>query len=127
MIMNKTVFLFVIALIWIGLVGGPKNILMVGHLIAASALCLLLANKLNLIPKKNNYKLLSALRYCFWLVGQIILSSISVIKTSFAKERFMAAGMQVIKSNQTNDFSHVHYLDELKQYRIKIELPESYN
>jgi multicomponent Na+:H+ antiporter subunit E len=81
----KFFFFCSLILVWLGLVGiSDLNKQSVAFLIGASLLTFIFALKLGVIPKSNHFKL-GSVTYFIWLLKEIIMSSIAVVKISCRK------------------------------------------
>lgn len=89
-------------LIWFAIVG-VFNTLPLGFGFAVAVLTFLLGVKFDLIAKKNVFSL-RLIPYIFWLLREIVLSAINVVKISWRPGSLkIIPTIEVIKSLQTSD------------------------
>lgn len=94
-------------LIWCSFVGFPREIkALIVPLLAAS-----FAYRFGVSEKKNNFKLL-AISYFFWLIKEIVISSIAVTKIIWKKNIIMPV-LEPIKTIQTNQVGVVLYANSI--------------
>lgn len=109
---TKIFNLLFFAIIWLALSGIPSDFRPLLLVLIIPALTLLLALKLSLIPDKFPLKF-SAFYYAIWLLKEVILSTITVIKITWQRNLVIHPVMRPIKSIQTNDIGMVIYANSI--------------
>jgi len=104
---------FSLLLIWFG-IGNipevtPKSILV---LFLVPALVLFFAIKLQLIPHKNKFNL-RTIWYIFWLIKEVILSSIQVIKIAYRSNLAIIPTLDIVSSNQKSEIGTIIYANSI--------------
>jgi len=110
--LTKIITYIVLVAIWIGLAGMHSEPLLIIFTFAATLITLLLAIWLDLLPKKNYFKL-SAIIYCGWLLKEILISSIAVVKIAFRKNLRIQPSLELIDTIQKNTIGIVAYANSI--------------
>jgi multicomponent Na+:H+ antiporter subunit E len=98
--------------VWIGLMGIHNEMQSIFFMVAAPSLAFIFAWKLNLLPTKNYFKL-SCVFYFFWLLKEILMSSIAVVKIACRKDLKIQPILEPIKSIQKTDIGVVIYANSI--------------
>ncbi|MDP4709022.1 MAG: Na+/H+ antiporter subunit E [Rickettsiaceae bacterium] len=108
----KIISLIAFISIWIGLTGVHTEVQLVIFAFAAPLLTLILAWRLKLLPAKNVYKI-SAIFYVIWLLKEIFMSSIAVVKIACRKNLGIQPMLEPVKSIQNTDIGLVTYANSI--------------
>jgi multicomponent Na+:H+ antiporter subunit E len=81
-------------------------------MLGASLVTLLLSIRLDLLPKKNHFKF-SAIIYFGWLLKEILMSSIAVVKISWRRNLKIQPLLEPLKTSQINDVGIVAYANSI--------------
>lgn len=108
----KFILFFVLITIWIGLVGVRTDLQLVIFMFAAPPLAFALALKLKLLPNKNAFKVSSTV-YFIWLLKEILMSAIAVVKISCRKNLVIQPVLEPVKSCQKTDMGIVTYANSI--------------
>ncbi len=106
-----TLILFIF--VWLGLSGFKTGLFHLFFALAAPVLTLYFANKLALIDAKNRFSLYGTIYYLFWLISEIISSSIAVSKIAWRRNLAILPSISAITSIQTNDLGRVVYANSI--------------
>jgi multicomponent Na+:H+ antiporter subunit E len=109
---TKIFSLLFFASIWLALTGMPSDLWSILLVVVIPSLTLLLALKLSLIADKFPLKF-SAFYYAIWLLREIILSTITVIKISWQRNLKIHPVMRPVQSIQTSDIGMVIYANSI--------------
>ena len=110
--LTKIITYIVLVAIWIGLAGMHSEPLLIIFTFAATLITLLLAIWLDLLPKKNYFKF-SVIIYCGWLLKEILMSSIAVVKIAFRKNLRIQPSLELIDTIQKNTIGIVAYANSI--------------
>ena len=110
--LTKIITYIVLVAIWIGLAGMHSEPLLIIFTFAATLITLLLAIWLDLLPKKNYFKF-SVIIYCGWLLKEILMSSIAVVKIAFRKNLRIQPSLELIDTIQKNTIGIVAYSNSI--------------
>ncbi len=99
-------------LIWTGLTGFIVEWQHLNYLLAASALTLIFAIKLKLMPTRNIFKI-NAIFYCIWLLKEIVMSAWTVSKIAWRKHIILQPSLEPIKTIQDDDVGTVIYANSI--------------
>jgi len=110
--LTKIISYIIFIAIWIGLAGVNSEPLLVIFTFTATLITLLLAIWLELLPKKNYFKF-SAIIYCGWLLKEILMSSIAVVKIAFRKNLRIQPSLELINTEQKNTIGIVTYANSI--------------
>jgi len=108
----KIITYIVFVAIWCGLVGLPKESLALFFMFFAPLLTLLLAIKLDLLPKKNYFRF-SAIVYFGWLLKEILMSSIAVLKIALKKNIRLHPVLDTVKTIQKSHVGTIVYSNSI--------------
>lgn len=104
--------LFSSAFIWLGIMGIPNGYLTLGYLIAATLLTMFCAIKFSLLPQEVSFNT-KIFSYFLWLLKEIYLSSMMVIKIAWRKRMMLTPELSAVKSIQPNDAGLVLYANSI--------------
>jgi multicomponent Na+:H+ antiporter subunit E len=110
--LTKIITYIVLVAIWIGLAGMHSEPLLIIFTLAATLITLLLAIWLDSLPKKNYFKF-SVIIYCGWLLKEILMSSIAVVKIAFRKNLRIQPSLELIDTIQKNTIGIVAYANSI--------------
>ena len=108
----KFVLFFVLIAIWTGLTGVHTDLQLVIFMFAAPLLAFVLAFKLKLLPNKNAFKLSSTV-YFIWLLKEILMSAIAVVKIACRKNLVIQPVLEPVKSVQKTDIGIITYANSI--------------
>lgn len=111
MLLKFISFISLIA-VWIGLMGIETEMQLIIFMLAAPLLTFLFAWKLNLLPTKNYFKI-SSVFYFFWLLKEILMSSIAVVKIACRRNLKIQPMLEPVKSIQETDMGLVVYANSI--------------
>jgi multicomponent Na+:H+ antiporter subunit E len=109
---TKIVMYIIFFAIWYGLAGFHAKSINIIFSIIAPLLTLILTIWLGLVPKRNHFKLAS-LSYCAWLLKEILMSSIAVVKIAFRKNIQISPSLEPIRTIQKSDIGTVLYANSI--------------
>lgn len=110
---KKLMPLLVFLIIWLGLTGIKSDLVYIFFAILTSVLVYYFAHQLSLLPKKTNIDLLKSLKYVFWLIAEIIKSSISVSKIAWRRNISIYPLLEPIISVQNTELGVVIYANSI--------------
>lgn len=110
--LTKIISFLSLIIVWIGLMGVSYEPRMIIFMILVPTLVYVFGWKLNLLPEKNYFKISSAL-YFFWLLKEIFMSSISVVKIACHKNLRIQPILEPIQSIQKSDMALVVYANSI--------------
>jgi len=110
---RKLMPLLVFLIIWLGLTGIKSDLVYIFFAILTSVLVYYFANQLSLLPKKPNIDLLKSIKYVFWLIAEIIKSSISVSKIAWRRNISIYPLLEPIISVQNTELGVVIYANSI--------------
>ena len=108
----KTSFFLIFIAIWIGLAGLHQELQLVAFLVFAPLISLVFAIWLRVLPTKNSFRI-SGIFYFFWLLKEILMSAIEVVKISWRRNLTIQPMLEPIKSIQTKDVGIVTYANSI--------------
>jgi multicomponent Na+:H+ antiporter subunit E len=108
----KIISLITFIAIWVGLTGVHDKVQLIIFMFAAPFLTFIFAWKLKLLPDKNVFKL-SAIFYTIWLLKEIFMSSIAVVRITCRKNLGIQPILEPIKSIQNTDIGLVTYANSI--------------
>lgn len=108
----KIITYIIFIIIWCGLAGLPTKTVSILFLVFAPLVTLLLAIRLDLLPKKNFFKF-SAVIYFGWLLKEVLLSSIAVSRIAFKKNIRLHPVLETIKTVQKNHIGTIVYSNSI--------------
>jgi len=108
----KIISLITFIAIWVGLTGVHDEVQLIIFMFAAPFLTFIFAWKLKLLPDKNVFKL-SAIFYTIWLLKEIFMSSIAVVRITCRKNLRIQPILEPIKSIQNTDIGLVTYANSI--------------
>ncbi len=120
------ILFFILIFIWAGLAGIHDKMQLIIYMFLAPALTLLVSWKLKLLPAKNLFKL-QFITYFFWLLKEILMSSIAVIKIACRKNLAIQPVLEPIKSIQDSDIGLVAYANSITLTPGTVTLSEEKN
>jgi len=109
----KIISFFVLIAIWVGLAGVHSEVQLMIFMIAAPFLTFLFALWLKLLPSKNAFRTIRAVMYFSWLVKEVVMSSIAVVKIAFRRNLRIQPLLEPVKSIQKNDIGIVSYANSI--------------
>ncbi len=109
----KITSFFILIAIWAGLAGVHSETHLIVFMIAAPLLTFLFAIWLKLLPAKNAFRTIRAVMYFLWLVKEVVMSSIAVVKIAFRRNLRIQPLLEPVKSIQTNDVGIVSYANSI--------------
>ena len=98
--------------IWLSIVGINTGMLATAFTIIVTIVTFLIAKKLDLLPKRNVFSL-RVFPYFFWLLKEILMSTINVIKIAWRPNMRIIPVVEPIKSMQQNDEGLVLYANSI--------------
>lgn len=110
---RKLIPLLVFLIIWLGLTGIKSDLVYIFFAILTSVLVYYFAHQLSLLPKKPNIDLLKSIKYVFWLIAEIIKSSISVSKIAWRRNISIYPLLEPIISVQNTELGVVIYANSI--------------
>ena len=110
---KKLMPLLVFLIIWLGLTGIKSDLVYIFFAILTSVLVYYFAHQLSLLPKKPNIDLLKSIKYVFWLIAEIIKSSISVSKIAWRRNISIYPLLEPIISGQNTELGVVIYANSI--------------
>lgn len=110
---RKLMPLLVFLIIWLGLTGIKSELVYIFFAILTSVLVYYFAHQLSLLPKKPNIDLLKSIKYVFWLIAEIIKSSISVSKIAWRRNISIYPLLEPIISVQNTELGVVIYANSI--------------
>ena len=110
---RKLMPLLVFLIIWLGLTGIKSDLVYIFFAILTSVLVYYFAHQLSLLPKKPNIDLLKSIKYVFWLIAEIIKSSISVSKIAWRRNISIYPLLEPIISVQNTELGVVIYANSI--------------
>ncbi len=108
----KINFFCLLCLIWLGLMGPAYDMLHVLYMMLSCLVSFFLANKLNLIPKKNILNI-NSFAYIAWLLKEVLFSSWKVSLLAWKKFPAIQPSMEPVKTIQKTDFAKVIYANSI--------------
>ena len=93
----KIISLITFIAIWVGLTGVHDEVQLIIFMFAVPFLTFIFAWKLKLLPDKNVFKL-SAIFYTIWLLKEIFMSAIAVVRITCRKNLGIQPILEPIKS-----------------------------
>jgi len=109
----KLISFVVLIAVWAGIAGVHSETQLIIFMIAAPSLTFLFALWLKLLPTKNAFKPLRAMMYFLWLVKEVVMSSMAVVKIAYRKNLRIQPLLEPVKSAQTNDVGVVMYANSI--------------
>ncbi|MDG1436518.1 MAG: Na+/H+ antiporter subunit E [Rickettsiaceae bacterium] len=110
--LTKIISFLSLIIVWMGLMGVSYEPRMIIFMILVPTLVYVFSWKLNLLPKKNYFKI-GSFFYFFWLLKEIFMSSIAVVKIACSKNLRIQPILEPIQSIQKNDMSLVIYANSI--------------
>ncbi len=110
--LTKIIAYVFFVVIWIGLAGIPTTVQQILFMLSASLLTLFLSIFLDLMPKKNYFKI-SFILYIGWLLKEVLMSSIAVVKISWRKNLRIQPILEPIETIQKNNIGIVTYANSI--------------
>ncbi len=110
---KKIVSLLSFVVIWVGFVGIKFDIISLMFVMMIPVFVFYFSSKLSLLPQKMGFNFLKSTRYAFWLVGEIIKSSISVSRIAWRRNISIFPSIQPIISAQTTELGVVVYANSI--------------
>jgi multicomponent Na+:H+ antiporter subunit E len=110
--LTKIIAYIVFVIIWVSLAGFHVEPLLILYMLGASLLTLLISIRLDLLPKKNHFKL-SAIMYFVWLLKEIFMSSIAVVRISWRRNLKIQPLLEPIKTTQINNVGIATYANSI--------------
>jgi multisubunit Na+/H+ antiporter MnhE subunit len=110
--LTRIITYIVFVAIWCGLAGLPTKTVPLLFTIFAPLVTLLLTIWLGLLPKKNYFKF-SAIIYFGWLLKEILMSSIAVVRISWRKNMRLQPLLEPIETIQKNQMGVVTYANSI--------------
>jgi len=108
----KVVLFIILIAIWTGLAGIHDEMQLIIFMFAAPLITFIFAWKLKLLPAKNVFKI-GAIFYVVWLLKEILMSSIAVVKIACRKNLRIQPMLGPIKSIQKTDIGLVTYANSI--------------
>lgn len=108
----KISFFLIFIVIWIGLAGLHQELQLVAFLILAPLISLAFAIWLRVLPTRNYFKIRGVF-YFFWLLKEILMSAIEVVKISWRRNLAIQPMLEPIESIQTKDIGIVTYANSI--------------
>lgn len=110
---HKSIFFFLLLAIWAGLVGVDNvDMKWLSLMFGASSLTFVFALKLDLIPKRNYFKI-SCIAYFIWLIREIVISSVAVVKIACRKDLMIRPVLDSVKSTIKRNVGDVVYANSI--------------
>ncbi len=110
---KKIISLLGFFVIWIGLVGIKFDVISIVFAILVPLFVAYGADKLSLLPQKVVFDFFKSIKYVFWLLGEIIKSSISVSKIAWSRNIRVYPSIEPIISVQTTELGCVVYANSI--------------
>jgi len=104
--------LITLFLTWLGLMSWPSELNSIVFLFFSVCLSYFFAKWLNLIPSDIKFTF-HAISYFFWLIKEIIKSSIAITKIIWRKELNLNPTFEWVDSEQNNDIALVIYANSI--------------
>lgn len=108
----KFVLFFIWIAVWTGLTGFRTEPPLVIFMFVAPLLAFIFALKLKLLPAKNSFKI-GSIVYFIWLLKEILMSAIAVVKIACRKNLRIQPVLEPIKSIQKTDIGIVMYANSI--------------
>jgi multicomponent Na+:H+ antiporter subunit E len=108
----KIVSLIAFIAVWVGLTGVHTEMQLIIFMFVAPLLTFVFALRLNLLPVKNVFKI-STIFYIIWLLKEIFMSSIAVIKIACRRNLKIQPLLEPVKSIQNTDIGIVVYANSV--------------
>ena len=108
----KLIFFLSLITFWLGLVGIPTDLYSIILLCLVPFMSFWFTNTLGLFPQKN-YLRYNSIRYCFWLMKEIITSSISVCKIAWSRNLHIQPIVSPVKSIQKQESAIIIYANSI--------------
>lgn len=110
---KKFISLLVFFIIWLGLTGIKPDLMYIFFAILTPSIVYYFAHKLSLLPTKLNIDILKSMKYAFWLIAEIIKSSISVSKIAWRRNISIYPLLEPISSVQNTELGVVIYANSI--------------
>jgi multicomponent Na+:H+ antiporter subunit E len=110
---KKFISLLLFFIIWVGLTGIKSDLIYIFFAILTPILVYYFAHRLSLLPKKTNIHLVKSIKYFFWLIVEIIKSSISVSKIAWRRNINIYPLLGPIISGQNTELGVVIYANSI--------------
>jgi multicomponent Na+:H+ antiporter subunit E len=110
---KKIISLLGFLFVWVGLVGVKFDAISIIFSILAPVLTFYLADRLSLLPQKFSFNFFKSIRYIFWLMWEIIKSSISVSKIAWRRNIAIYPSIEPIISAQSTELAVVVYANSI--------------
>ena len=110
--LTKIISYIFFVVIWCGLAGVPSEPLLISYMLGASLFTLLFSIHLDLLPKNNHFKS-SIFAYSAWLLKEIFMSSIAVVKIAWRRNLKIQPLLEPLKAVQINDVGLVTYANSI--------------
>ncbi len=110
---KKFISLLLFFIIWFGLTGIKSDLIYIFFAILTPILVYYFAHSLSLLPKKTNIHLVKSIKYFFWLIVEIIKSSISVSKIAWRRNINIYPLLEPIISGQNTELGVVIYANSI--------------
>jgi multicomponent Na+:H+ antiporter subunit E len=110
--LHKIITYIVFVAIWCSLAGFPAKTVSLLFMIFAPLATLLLAIWMSLLPKKNHFKF-SAIIYLGWLLKEVLMSSIAVVRISWKKNMRLQPILELVGTVQKKQVGVVTYANSI--------------
>lgn len=110
--LTKIITYIVFVTIWCSLAGFPTKTVPLLFMIFAPLATLLLTIWIGLLPKKNHFKF-SAIIYLGWLLKEVLMSSIAVVRISWRKNMRLQPILEPIETVQKKQVGVVTYANSI--------------
>ena len=108
----KLILFFISIAVWTGLTGFHAEPQLVIFMFVAPLLAFIFALKLKLLPDKNAFKIGSVV-YFIWLLKEILMSAIAVVKIACRKNLRIQPVLEPVKSIQKTNMGIVTYANSI--------------
>lgn len=109
---SKFIYFLILLTIWILLVGIPIKLVDVIFAIILPLIIVMMMKKIGILHFKNELNLRSFF-YLFWLLKEIILSSISVIKIVLSPHIFIRPSIGIVNSKELGNTGSIIYANSI--------------
>ncbi|MCC8417648.1 MAG: Na+/H+ antiporter subunit E [Rickettsia endosymbiont of Bryobia graminum] len=109
---TKIFTLVTLSLLLLGLMAAPSGILELIYLVVTPIIAYLFASKFNLVPK-NIYINYRSISYFIWLIKEMLMSSLVVIKIIWSKDLNLKPVFEHIEHHQENDANITLYANSI--------------
>lgn len=109
LIFVRVITFIILTAVWVG-ISGPSDQLI--SIFAAPFVAFIIVWKLKLLPETNVFKITSV-SYFFWLLKEIFMSSVAVVKIACRRNLQIHPVLEPIKSKQKTDIGIVTYANSI--------------